>query len=73
MQTGFSDPMVSLVRRVSSKLKGAVRIACLKDSFAVIDDSVLSARRIKLPSPHPDTCFPNAPKIPALLTPILGK
>ena len=73
-----SDPMVSLFKKVLLKLKdgeykGAVQITCSEDSFTVIDDKVLSALRAKNPSPHPDTCFPNALETPASLTPISEK
>ena len=63
------DPLISLAKRVSSKLedgdyKGAVLLSCSEDSFATIDaDTPSTLKKEKHPSAHPDTCFPSVPEM----------
>ena len=68
LQPSSRDPNKSWANRVSTKLeegnfKGAVRLACSKDTISPYNDSTLNALKQKHPPPHPDCNFPPSPVI----------
>ena len=62
LHPSMPSPQESLLSsRIEGDYKGAVRLACSKDTFAPPNCSTIKALESKHPPPHPDTSIPSIP------------